>query len=179
MANSAGANGYIIKPMFKSLIYDKLNEFLHFSEEKTEAEKNEEDGMQGLHFLVAEDNDLNWEIIEELLKFYEIKATRADNGQICVDILNHAKADTYDAILMDIQMPVMNGHEASRTIRTLQDKNKRNIPIIAMTADAFAEDIQACLEAGMNGHVAKPVDMKKLFSELRKSGLANKRGRKI
>ena len=179
MANAAGANGYIIKPMFKSLIYDKLNEFLHFSEEKTEAEKNEEDGMQGLHFLVAEDNDLNWEIIEELLKFYEIKATRADNGQICVDILNHAKADTYDAILMDIQMPVMNGHEASRTIRTLQDKNKRNIPIIAMTADAFAEDIQACLEAGMNGHVAKPVDMKKLFSELRKSGLANKRGRKI
>lgn len=179
LAHAAGANGFINKPMFKSVIYDKFNEFLHFSKEKTEPVENKEDGMQGMHFLVAEDNDLNWEIIEELLKFYEIKTTRAENGQVCVDILNQAKADTYDAVLMDIQMPVMNGRDASRAIRALQDKNKRSIPIIAMTADAFAEDIQACLEAGMNGHVAKPIDMKKLFSELRKAGLADKRGRII
>lgn len=176
-AKEAGVTGFINKPMFKSSIYDKINEFLHFSEVKTEEEETFADGLQGLNLLIAEDNDLNWEIIEEMLKFYEINATRADNGQICVDILSHGKAGVYDAILMDIQMPVMNGREASMAIRSLQDSNKRNIPIIAMTADAFAEDIQACLKAGMNGHVAKPIDMKKLFKELKEAGLANKRGR--
>ena len=78
---------------------------------------------------------------------------------------------------MDIQMPVMNGREASVAIRKFQDKEKRNIPIIAMPADAFAEDIRACLESGMNGHVSKPIDMKKLFKELKNAGLAAKGGR--
>lgn len=177
-AREAGVNGFINKPMFKSAIYEKLNELLHFSEKKIEVPDNSADGLQGLHLLVAEDNDLNWEIIEELLHFYEIDADRADNGQICVEILNHAKAGTYDAILMDIQMPVMNGREASLAIRALPDEDKRTIPIIAMTADAFAEDIQACLEAGMTGHIAKPIDMKKLFRELKGAGLANKGGGK-
>lgn len=171
-AKAAGADGFISKPMFRSVIYEKINEFLHFSEIRTEADDNSADGLQGLHLLIAEDNDINWEIIEELLKFYDIKSARAVNGQACVDILNQAETGTYDAVLMDIQMPVMNGREASETIRALPDKDKRDIPIIAMTADAFAEDIRACLEAGMNGHVAKPVDMKKLFRELRNTGLA-------
>lgn len=178
-ARAAGVNGFISKPMFKSVIYNKINEFMHFTEIKPEAAENCADGLQGLHLLIAEDNDLNWEIIEELLKFYEIDADRADNGQICVDMLNRAEAGTYDAVLMDIQMPVMNGREAASAIRALDEKDKRNIPIIAMTADAFAEDIQACLEAGMNGHVAKPLDMKKLFRELKDAGLAKERGRKI
>ncbi|WP_343247925.1 hybrid sensor histidine kinase/response regulator [Diplocloster hominis] len=174
-AKAAGVNGFLLKPVFRSVIYDKLNEFLHFSEAPIEAEENGAEGLQGLHLLVAEDNDLNWEIIEELLKIHEIDATRAVNGKVCVDLLNRAKAGTYDAILMDIQMPVMNGQEASMAIRALQDEEKREIPIIAMTADAFAEDIRACLEAGMNGHAAKPIDLKKLFGELRKSGLSRKK----
>lgn len=173
-ARAAGANGFINKPMFKSVIYDKMNELLHFSEVKIESVDDSADGLQGLHLLIAEDNDLNWEIIEEMLKFYGIETIRAANGQICVDILNHEKAGAYDAVLMDIQMPVLNGREASVAIRALSDERKRNIPIIAMTADAFAEDIQACLEAGMNGHVAKPIDMKKLFRELKDAGLGGK-----
>ena len=176
-ARAAGVSGFISKPMFKSVIYDKMNEFLHFSEKKIETSDDGAEGLQGLRLLVAEDNDLNWEIIEELLHFYEIDADRAVNGQACVDILDQADAGTYAGILMDIQMPVMNGREASKAIRAFKDIDKRNIPIIAMTADAFAEDIQACLEAGMNGHVAKPIDMKKLLGELKKAGLADERGR--
>lgn len=174
-AKEAGVNAFINKPMFKSSVYDKLNELLHFSTVEIAAADEGARGLQGVQLLVAEDNDLNWEIIEEMLKFYDISAVRAENGQICVELLSNAESGTYDAILMDIQMPVMNGREAAMAIRALADKRKRNIPIIAMTADAFAEDIQACLEAGMNGHVAKPIDMKKLFGELRDAGLANKR----
>lgn len=176
-AKAAGANGFINKPMFKSTIYDKLNELLHFSEMEIEIADDSADGLQGLHLLIAEDNDLNWEIIEEMLKFFDIDSARAENGQICVDLLRNAEAGTYDAVLMDIQMPVMNGREAAAAVRSLPDENKRNIPIIAMTADAFAEDIEACLEAGMNGHVAKPVDMKKLFREMRNAGLGRERRR--
>lgn len=178
-AKAAGANGFISKPFFKSVIYDKLNEFLHFSKVEIENTDDGANGLQGLHLLIAEDNDLNWEIIEEMLRFYGINTIRADNGQMCVDLLNSAKAGTYDAILMDIQMPVMNGHEASVAIRSFSDPRKRNIPIIAMTADAFAEDIQASLEAGMNGHVAKPIDMKKLFKEMKKVGLGSERRQEI
>lgn len=176
-ARAAGADGFISKPLFKSVIYEKINEFLHFSEIKMQAPDDSGEGLQGVHLLAAEDNDLNWEIIKELLNFYGIEVTRAVNGQDCVDILMQAAPGTYDAVLMDIQMPVMNGREASVAIRSLQDQDKRDIPIIAMTADAFAGDIQACLDAGMNGHVAKPVDMKKLFGELGKAGLSNKGGR--
>lgn len=178
-AKEAGANGFISKPLFRSALYEKLNEFLHFSEAETENTDDGSDGLQGLRLLIAEDNDLNWEIIEEILKLYGIDAVRANNGQICVDLLNNAKAGTYDAVLMDIQMPVMNGHEASIAIRSHPDPNKRNIPIIAMTADAFAEDIQACLDSGMNGHVAKPINIKKLFKEMKNAGLGNERRRKI
>lgn len=178
-AKEAGANGFISKPLFRSALYEKLNEFLHFSEAETENTDDGSDGLQGLRLLIAEDNDLNWEIIEEILKLYGIDAVRANNGQICVDLLNNAKAGTYDAVLMDIQMPVMNGHEASIAIRSHPEPNKRNIPIIAMTADAFAEDIQACLDSGMNGHVAKPINIKKLFKEMKNAGLGNERRRKI
>lgn len=176
-AVAAGANGFINKPMFKSTVYDKMNEFLHFSQEEPESADDSAEGLQGLRLLIAEDNDLNWEIIETMLQFYEIDAARADNGQVCVDILSQSKADAYDAVLMDIQMPVMNGYEAAMTIRAFSDRRKRNIPIIAMTADAFAEDVQACLDAGMNGHVAKPIDLKKLFRELRSAGAAREKRR--
>lgn len=176
-AKAAGANGFINKPMFKSVIYDKMNEFLHFSETETKDADDDAEGLHDLHLLVAEDNDLNWEIIEEMLKFYEIDSVRADNGQICVDLLSHAKAGTFDAVLMDIQMPVMNGREATEAIRAFHDEEKNKIPIIAMTADAFAEDIQACLDCGMNGHVAKPIDMKRLFRELKHAGLAKEKER--
>jgi signal transduction histidine kinase/CheY-like chemotaxis protein len=135
----------------------------------------ENDDISGMNVLVAEDNNINWEIINEMLSLYKIKSTRAENGKICVDLLTNKEKNTYDMILMDVQMPIMNGLEATRAIRQLDDKEKSSIPIIAMTADAFAEDIQACLDAGMNAHVPKPVDLNKMIDviiRVRKRGKA-------
>ncbi len=173
-AMEAGANGFITKPLFRSTVYDKLNELLNFDDKKP-VQKEEEKPLAGLHLLIAEDNDINWEIIRVMLEFQEITADRAENGQVCIDKLDNSKEGTYDAILMDIQMPIMNGKEATRIIRKSEKDYVRNIPIIAMTADAFAEDIRDCKEAGMDGHVAKPLDMKKLIKEL---SLALKRDKK-
>jgi len=166
-ALNAGANGFITKPLFRSNVYDKLNELLNFDHSEKPSSEDNNDDLKGLNLLIAEDNDINWDIIQVMLEFCEITCERAENGQICVDKINAAPEGTYQAILMDVQMPVMNGREASEAIRASDKEHVRNIPIIAMTADAFAEDIVACKEAGMNGHVSKPLDMKKLIKELR------------
>lgn len=167
-AKECGITGFINKPVFRSGIYEKLRNALGI-EHKSEDEKAvENDILEGINILIAEDNDLNWEIIEELLNMYGITSERAENGQICVDKLAEATPQTYDMILMDIQMPVMNGREAARAIRAHAEGYVNSIPIIAMTADAFAEDIAASFEAGMDGHVSKPVDMNDLFQEMRR-----------
>ena len=115
--------------------------------------------LEGHRILLAEDNDLNAEIALELLTDEGLQVERATNGQACYQMLLQAADDYYDLILMDIQMPVMNGYDATRKIRAIADPKKAEIPIIAMTANAFAEDKQAALEAGMNDHVAKPIDL--------------------
>jgi len=177
-AIKAGANGFISKPLFRSTVYNKLNELLNFDEsEKTIDEDNNED-IKGLNLLIAEDNKLNWDIIKVMLEFYEITCERAENGRICVDKINSVSEGTYDAILMDIQMPVLNGYDATKEIRNSDKDYVKNIPIIAMTADAFTGDIIACKEAGMNGHVAKPIDMQKLINELR-SAINNNKSNKV
>jgi len=167
-AQASGANGFINKPLFRSYIYDKLCEILHLREELTDEEALENHAFSGMHLLVAEDNDLNWEVISELLDMYDLSAERAENGKICVEMVTASAPGTYDAILMDIQMPVMDGREATRIIRSREEESVRTIPIIAMTADAFAEDIAASMEAGMDGHVSKPVNMDLLFQELQR-----------
>ena len=128
----------------------------------------EEDGkkLEGHRILLAEDNELNAEIAMELLSEEGLTVEHAINGQACYQMLLDATDDYYDLILMDIQMPVMNGYEATRKIRQMADPKKAEIPIIAMTANAFAEDKQAALEAGMNDHVAKPIDMTILLPTL-------------
>lgn len=175
-AIEAGANGFINKPFFRSTVYSKMIEILGLEVNDENPEDDSFECFEGLNLLVAEDNDLNWEIIHEILEEFEIKSERAENGKIAVEMLT--KNDSYDAVFMDIQMPVMNGREASRAIRSSDDERLRKIPIIAMTADAFEEDIRACLDAGMNGHVAKPIEVKKIFDELRKTGVSarNKKG---
>ena len=122
----------------------------------------ENDTPEGLRVLVAEDNDLNWEVIHELLLEEGVDSERAENGQICVERMENAGPGTFDMILMDIQMPVMNGRQAAEQIRKSEKEHVRDIPIYAMTADAFAEDIQACLLVGMNGHIAKPIEIRKV-----------------
>ena len=124
--------------------------------------------MQGLHILVAEDNDINWEIISAMLAMYGITAERAENGRVCVDMMRTAAQDSYELIFMDIQMPEMNGLDATRAIRRLENPWAASIPIIAMTADAFSENVTECLDAGMNGHIAKPVDIKLVIKEIRR-----------
>ena len=99
---------------------------------------------------------------------FGISADRAENGKICVDMINAAQKGSYELIFMDVQMPEMNGLDATRAIRKLEDPWASSIPIIAMTADAFSENIMACLEAGMNGHIAKPVDIKLVIKEIRR-----------
>ena len=111
---------------------------------------------------MAEDNALNAEIILTILKDYGIEAELAGDGDIVIDMLKRNQADYYDMILMDIQMPNMDGYKATEVIRGLSDKSKANIPIIAMTANAFEEDRKKALAKGMNGHIAKPVDAEKV-----------------
>ena len=134
--------------------------------QKTEG-KQETDGseehVKGMHLLLAEDNDLNYEIEAELLSMHGITCDRAENGQICVEKFNAAPAGTYQAILMDMQMPVMNGIEATRKIRALSRPDAKTVPIIATTANAFKEDMERCFAAGMNAHMSKPIDIHKLI----------------
>ncbi|MBO7485648.1 MAG: response regulator [Spirochaetaceae bacterium] len=130
-------------------------------------EENNSD-LTDMNILVAEDMDVNWEIISTLLDMYNIKTVRAENGQIAVEMLSNIEPAQYDAVFMDIQMPVMNGLEATRQIRKLENPYAAGIPIIAMTADAFSENVAECMEAGMNGHISKPIDIKLVIKELRK-----------
>lgn len=126
------------------------------------------ENISGMHLLVAEDNELNWEIARELLLDRGVTCDHAENGKECVEMLTKAPVGTYTAVLMDVHMPEMNGFEATRAIRALPEEGLRNIPVVAMTADAFAEDVQACIDSGMNGHIAKPIEMGKLVDYLNK-----------
>jgi signal transduction histidine kinase/ActR/RegA family two-component response regulator len=130
--------------------------------------ENDDLNLQGMNILVAEDNDINWEIISTILDMYGIKAERAENGRICVEKMKAASEGSYDLIFMDIQMPEMNGLDATRAIRALDNAWASSIPIIAMTADAFSENITECLNAGMNGHIAKPIDVNLVIKEIRR-----------
>lgn len=134
----------------------------------TAAVLKKEELFSGCSFLVAEDNEINAEILCELLAMYGGRSVVKRDGLQVLQAFQEAPPGTYDAVLMDIQMPNMNGYEAARAIRGLDRQDARNIPIVAMTANAFAEDIQACLEAGMNAHVAKPIDVELLQMTLRK-----------
>ena len=142
------------------------------SEEETQAKRETNPSDQkclcGTRILLTEDNDLNAEIATELLQEEGCTVDRAKDGVECVDMLEKAANGTYQLILMDIQMPVMNGYDAARKIRGLDDPQKANIPIIAMTANAFTEDRQVALDAGMNDHIAKPINMNVLVPTLRK-----------
>ena len=166
-AKEAGANGFVSKPLFRSTLYDKINDLIGKESRSIEPEDDYSD-LHGLNILVAEDNDINWEIISALLAMFGITAERAENGRICVDKISSAAEGSYDLIFMDIQMPEMNGLDATRAIRKSADPHIASIPIIAMTADAFSENVTECLNAGMNGHIAKPVDIKLVIKEIRR-----------
>ena len=167
LAKEAGANGFISKPLFRSTLYDRINALLGTEPKSVEPEDDYSD-LAGLRILVAEDNDINWEIISAMLGMFGIASDRAENGRVCVDMMRTAAEGSYTLIFMDVQMPEMNGLDATRAIRALEDPWRSSIPIVAMTADAFSENVTECLNAGMNGHIAKPIDIKLVIKEIRR-----------
>ena len=166
-AKEAGANGFVSKPLFRSTLYDKINALIGKESTSIEPEDDYSD-LKGLNILVAEDNDINWEIVSAMLSMFGITSERAENGRVCVDKMSSAKEGTYELIFMDVQMPEMNGIDATKAIRKLPEPWAASIPIIALTADAFSENVTECLNAGMNGHIAKPIDIKLVIKEIRR-----------
>lgn len=166
-AREAGADGFLTKPLFLSKLYQGISRLIYRDEEIQEAAK-EEPTLQGVHILVAEDNDINWEIAKEILAMYGALPVRAADGGKCLHILQDSAIGEYDLVLMDVQMPVMDGYEAARQIRKMNRADLRSIPILAMTANAFDEDIQHAREAGMDGHLSKPIEIETLVREIRK-----------
>ena len=157
-AREAGISGFISKPLFKSTLYYALRQYMGTETENGQT-SNPNIDLSGRRILIAEDNELNWEVANELLSDLGIELDWAEDGQICLDKFQKSPEGYYDAVLMDIRMPHMTGYEATKMIRGLNHPDALSIPIIAMSADAFSDDIQHCLECGMNGHIAKPIDI--------------------
>ena len=154
--------------MFKSTLFHSLNKYVEAERSDSTSQDDINKLFCGSRVLLAEDNDLNREIAYELLSQSGLELDMANNGKICFDKFSSSEVGYYDAILMDIRMPVMTGYEATKKIRSLDRDDAKSIPIIAMTADAFAEDVKKCLECGMTAHVSKPIDVKKIYSVLEK-----------
>lgn len=155
----------LLKPFFVSAFKEKI---LEMQEEMTQAdETNSHSSLEGMYFLAAEDNEINAEILREILLLEKAECEIVENGQLAVERFKNAEEGEFDAILMDVQMPVMNGYDATRAIRALDRKDASKIPIIAMTANAFAEDEKEALNAGMNVHLAKPIDIELLKQVIR------------
>lgn len=163
-----GYTGVLTKPFFISALKESVMEMqAEESGENKAAEAEEAGSLQGLHFLAAEDNEINAEILSEILAIEGASCEIAENGKLAAERFANAKEGEFDAILMDVQMPVMNGYDATRAIRAMARKDAEEIPIIAMTANAFAEDEREALNAGMNVHLAKPIDVELLKQVIR------------
>ncbi|MDE7200545.1 MAG: response regulator [Lachnospiraceae bacterium] len=166
-AEKAGIHGFITKPLFRSGLYYGLRQFTEVKvSQQTQNDELDMD-LNGRRILIAEDNELNWEIASEILSEFGMETELAENGQICVEKLEQSAPGWYDAILMDLRMPIMTGYEAADAIRKLDREDAQTIPIIAVSADAFEDDIKKCLDCGMNAHTAKPFDTPKILALLR------------
>lgn len=166
-AKAAGVNAFIAKPFFASNLYNTLLTVSRKPELGFSAVGNKETYDFGSKkVLLVEDNELNMEIASELLKFVNLQVEHAENGKVAVDIFRNSKEKEYALIFMDIQMPLMNGYDAARCIRSSEHPAAGTIPIIAMTANAFNDDVQAAFDAGMNGHLAKPIDVEVLYKTI-------------
>lgn len=156
-------DGFIPKPFFESNLRQKLQELLNDSSDKTETQEEKEyHNLKNKHILVAEDNELNSEILTALLKMEDADCEIFENGQLAYEAFVKSDENQYQLILMDVHMPVMDGYQATKLIRACEHPQAKTIPIIAMTANAFSEDVQNALNAGMTAHLAKPIDMKVL-----------------
>ena len=166
MLTRSGLSGFVPLPLFRSKLYQALYEYTGEGRQQTNRAEVQESvfDFRGRRLLLVEDNELNREIAVALLESTNAEIVTAENGQEAVELFDRSEPAYYDLILMDIQMPVMNGLEATRTIRGLNRVDAGSIPIIAMTANAFAEDVQNSLDAGMNAHISKPMDRNRVCS---------------
>lgn len=165
-AREAGVTAFVAKPLFMSELREVLTRPVRTVVSGNRLEENMD--FTGKRILLVEDNELNQEIAAEILKAAGFIVDVAEDGIVAVDKMAEAASDFYDLILMDIQMPKMNGFMATREIRTLSDNRKANIPIIAMTANAFEEDKKSAYESGMNGFISKPINIQELLRTLAK-----------
>lgn len=157
-ARDAGINAFMPKPFFTSTFFQTIKPLFTATVEQSE-ELPDADAMKGKLFLVAEDNELNAELLTEMLAIDGAQCEVAPNGKIAVEMFESSQPGQYDMVLMDVQMPVMNGYEATRAIRESSHPDAQTIPIVAMTANTFADDVQEAFASGMNAHLAKPIDM--------------------
>lgn len=164
-ARAAGIDGFVAKPLFRSTLYRALSAVADGPSASSEVSAPEAD-LAGRRVLLAEDNELNWEVARELLGALGLELTWAENGREAVDAFASSEPGTFDAVLMDIRMPEMDGYQATRAIRALPRPDAATVPVIAMTADAFSEDIERARDAGMDAHVAKPIDLRELVRTL-------------
>lgn len=163
-AEQAGVAGFVAKPLFRSQLYDSLRPFAEEKpQEPQQANEDQDTDLTGRRVLFAEDNELNWEIAEAMLSELGMELDHAENGKICVEKFEQSETGWYDVILMDLRMPVMTGYEAAAAIRGLARDDAGKIPIIAVSADAFADDVKKCFACGMNAHTAKPYDLGELI----------------
>lgn len=165
-ALEAGINGFLQKPLFKSTLYNGIQRYLH--QQQTDNAQNQMYSLKGKRILLAEDNLLNSEIAVELLTAMDALVETAEDGFAAVERFQQSPEHYYDLILMDIQMPNLNGYDATRKIRTLHRQDSGTVPIIALTAEAFSENVEMAKEAGMNSHLSKPFDLGSLTREIKK-----------
>ena len=164
MLKKSGVDGLIARPFFLSNFANIVNDI------RSDIDSDNQDenaALRGMRFLCAEDNALNAEILEAILDMNEASCVIYPNGKQLVEAFENVTPGEFDAILMDVQMPVMNGLDATRAVRRSANPLGKTIPIIAMTANAFSSDVQACLDAGMDAHVPKPLDLATLERTLR------------
>ena len=161
----AGVDGFLTKPLFASNVIEEFERIARKNHMDLNREKKRAD-LEGARILLAEDIFINAEIMKELLRSKGCEIDHAENGRICVDLFRESEACHYDAVLMDIRMPEMDGLEAASRIRALDRPDAGTVPIIALTANAFDEDVQRSLQAGMNAHLSKPVEPEHLFRTL-------------
>ena len=160
-AKSVGIDIYLSKPFFVAHFKNAVKRLALGNTIESEI-KLENISLSGLKVLAAEDNEINAEILMELLDMEGVTCEIACNGKEALEKFEKSKPEQYDFIFMDVQMPIMNGYEATAAIRKCNHPRAKDIPIIAMTANAFEDDVKAAIESGMNAHIAKPVDMEKL-----------------
>ena len=163
-AIDAGISGFLPKPFFMTNFKETVDSIL--TNQETKSGGGPESSLAGKHFLIAEDVELNAEILLDILGERNATGETAENGKLAVELFERSPAGHFDAILMDVQMPVMNGYEATKAIRRLSHPQAKTIPILALTANAFAEDIREAMDAGMDAHIAKPINPVQLEQEL-------------